>query len=338
LCIQFDCNRADFNRYLFKGLPSTVALQQGGQFDEADREQFVFKLKAQFDEKIEEGGSPASHKSIFAQTAQYLKWSDEHNVPAFTQRSLEGYMSYLDTKVMLGEYKNTSYKKIRSVMVTLFTKYLDLPHSYFDNIVIRDSSDSESFEAYSRSDLKQLLPFLRSLFKQTHQQFIQNPEKHINTSPRAKTMTFLWQGQQYPLAAGITKMMCAAAYLLSYYTYANTSDLFKLKQPNNASTKAGEMWYTMPAFKRRAFKTIHIEMGGHELEIPKYALDFFDKLRTASRRIHEDENASLLQTTTSNKTQPLTSSVLQGFLKIWVSKHFTFTDQTGRRLRPRVRA
>ncbi len=334
LCIQLDDYRADFNRCLFKGLPSTVALQQGGQFNEADRKQIIYQLKSQFDEKIEEGGSLASHKTIFVQTAQYLKWCDEHNTPAFTQRSLEGYMSYMDTKVMLGQYKGNSYKKTRSVMVTLFTKYLELPTSYFDRIVIRDGSDCEPFEAYSRSDLNQLLPFLRSLFKQTYQQFIQNPEKHINSSFKTKTMTFQWQGQQYPLAIGITKMMCAATYLLSYYTYANTSDLFKLKQPNNASTKAGEVWYTMPAFKRRAFKTIQLEMGGHELEIPKYALDFFDKLLAASKCIHDGENATLLQTVISKKTQPLTSKVLETFLSIWVEKHFTFTDQTNRRLRP----
>lgn len=66
---------------------------------------------------------------------------------------------------MRGEHKSSNYKRIRSAMVTLFTKYLDLPHRYFNNIVIRDSSDSEPFEAYSRSDLNQLLPFLRSLFK-----------------------------------------------------------------------------------------------------------------------------------------------------------------------------
>ncbi len=36
----------------------------------------------------------------------------------------------------------------------------------------------------------------------------------------------------------------------------------------------GEIWYTMPAFKRRAFKTIQIEIGEHELEIPKYAMTF----------------------------------------------------------------
>lgn len=131
-------------------------------------------------------------------------------------------------------------------------------------------------------------------------------------------------------------MMCTAAYLLSYYTYANTSTLLQLRQPNNASIFTGEVWYTMPAFKRRAFKTIQIEIGEHELEIPKYAMTFFDKLLKASRIISNDEQATLLQTISQKKIQPLQSSTLQAFLKRWVEKNFTFTDQTGRRLRPNI--
>lgn len=131
-------------------------------------------------------------------------------------------------------------------------------------------------------------------------------------------------------------MMSAATFLMAYYTYANTGDLFKLKQPENASTTVGEVWYTMPAFKRRAFKTIRVEMGEHELEIPKYSMDFFDKLLEASRLVSSDDEALLLQTIASQKVQPIKPKTLQAFLQIWVEKHFTFTDQMGRRLRPVV--
>lgn len=219
-------------------------------------------------------------------------------------------------------------------MLRLFSDYLDLPSTYFDNITITDNSDTESFEAYTRSDLNQLLPFLRSLFKQTTKQLIENPEKHINAYRRSPTMTFDWKGQRYELCSGISKMMCAGTYLLAYYTYTNTSDLFQLKQPDNASTSVGEVWYTMPAFKRRAFKTIQIEVGSHELDIPKYTMSFFDTLLEASRLISTDSNATLLQTVASKQRAPLKAVTLQDFLGRWVEKHFTFTDQTGRRLRP----
>ncbi|WP_025523471.1 hypothetical protein [Vibrio parahaemolyticus] len=339
LCIELntkDNNKADFNRFIVKHCPSTKQLQQGGEFETANREGFIFQLKSRFDETIEEGGSPNSLYNFFLETYRYLQWCDEQNIPSFSQHSLEGYMSHLDRQVMLGLMKNSTYTTKRSRMVVLFTQYLELPHSYFNNVVLRGKHDIEPFEAYTRSDLNQLLPFLRLLFKQTHKQFIEAPDKHINAHNSIPTMTFSWKGGQYKLCGSISKMMCAGTYLLAYYTYANTSDIFQLKHPNNASMTIGEAWYTMPAFKRRAFKTIQVEIGGHELEIPKYALDFFDKLLDVSKRINNGENATLLQTTASKKVQPMKTKTLQDFLSRWVEKHFTFTDQTGRRLRPIV--
>jgi hypothetical protein len=337
LCIQLDTEenrKADFNRFLVKGFPSTKQLQQGGEFQDADRKGVTLQLKSRFAEKIEEGGSHASLYSFFTRCSLYLRWCDKYNETAFTQASLEGYMQHQKTRVMLGEMKSSTYVGKRSTMSVLFRDYLDLPHSYFDNVTVLDNSDKESFESYTRSDLNQLLPFLRSLFKQSYQQFIQAPDKHINAHKSISTMTFQWKGGDYKLYHGITKMMCAGTFLLSYYTYANTSDLFQLKQPINASTTFGEVWYTMPAFKRRAFKIIQVEMGSHELEIPKYAISFFDNLLHASRLISSDENATLLQTVASKTATTMKSVILQAFLKHWVEKHFIFIDQTGRRLRP----
>ncbi|MEZ9541784.1 hypothetical protein AB4209_07420 [Vibrio sp. 10N.286.48.C11] len=339
LCIKLDARdnlSADFNRFLFNNLPSSKELQQSNQFKFADREGFVVQLKDSFSEKIDEGVSHDSLYGIYFEASQYLRWCDKKNEPAFTQSSLEGYMEHLQTIVMRGELKSSTYKNRRANMVTLFSRYLDLPHYYFNNVVIMDNSDRESYESYTQSDLKQLLPFLRRLFNQTYSQFIKNPETHIQAHKNTSTMIFEWQGREYKLCGGITKMMCAATYLLAYYTYANTTDLFRLKQPNNASISTKEAWYTMPAFKRRAFKTIQIEIGEHELEIPKYAMTFFDKLLNASRIISTNEEATLLQTIASRKVQKLQTSRLQSFLKLWVEKHFSFTDQMGRRLRPSI--
>ncbi|AYM85537.1 hypothetical protein [Pseudoalteromonas agarivorans] len=339
LCIQLEIgsnNKADFNRFLVKHYPSTQALQQGGEFEDANREGFILQLKSGFDEAIEEGGSHSALFNLFFTTSQYLRWCDKENIAAFTQFSLEGYMNHQNVRVMLGQIRSSSYTQSLSRMATIFTQVLDLPRSYFENVVVRDQSDAEPFEAYTRSDLKQLLPFLRALFKQTHQQFVSNPEKHINVYKATETMTFRWKGRDYKLCGAISKMMVAGTYLMAYYTYANTGELFKLKQPENASITLGEVWYTMPAFKRRAFKTIRVEIGEHELNIPKYSMDFFDKLLEASKLISDDGNALLLQTVASKKVQPIKSATLQTFLQRWMEKHFTFADQAGRRLRPVV--
>ncbi|WP_373938010.1 hypothetical protein L0990_00280 [Vibrio kanaloae] len=336
LCFQLGVNgnsRADFNRLLVKGIPPSKKLQQGHSFQNAQRESYILQIKSRFEEKIEEGFSLNTLYSYFIEISSYLRWCDKNCEIAFTQPSLENYMAHLQTKVMLGDLKQTTYGGIRSRMARLFQQYLDIPSQYFENIVVMDKKDSEPFEAYTRSDLNKLLPFLRRLFNQTYSQFIADPGKHINAHKLAPTMTFEWKDKSYPVYAGISKMMSAATYLLAYYTYANTSDLFQLKQPQNASMSVGEIWYTMPAFKRRAFKTIHIEMGGHELNIPKYAMQFFDKLLKASRLINTDENAALLQMVVNKNAQPLNAAAA-GNLSSWAEKHFTFTDPTGRRLRP----
>ncbi|WP_172580294.1 hypothetical protein [Vibrio harveyi] len=337
LCIRLETNNknnADFNRFLAKGFPSTNQLIQSGQFEVVDRKGFILQLKERFEETIKEGGSPNTLYTIFNDTSLYLRWCDKQSVSAFTQSSLEGYMNHLQTKVMLGEMKGTTYTQKRSSMATIFIQHLELPNSYFESVVVFDNNDEESFEAYTRSDLHQLLPFLRQLFKQCYNQFIEDPDKHFNTSRSTPTMTFKWKGGEYNLCGGISKMMCAATYLLAYYTYTNSGNLFKLKQPNNVSMTMGEVWYTMPAYKRRAFKTIQVEMGGHDLGIPKYALDFFDKLLNASKIISTDESATLLQTVAFKQVQPIKNTTLQDFLRKWVEKHFTFTDQQARKLRP----
>ncbi|MBF4232630.1 hypothetical protein EA002_23105, partial [Vibrio anguillarum] len=261
LCIQLDIygiQKADFNRFLVKHFPSTQLLQQGGQFEDADREGVILQLKQSFDKAIEEGGSHHSLYKIFSTTSLYLRWCDKQSVNAFTQCSIEGYMSHHNDRVMLGLMKSSTYAQIRGQMSILFIKYLDLSFHYFDNVVVRGCSDTEPYEAYTRSDLNQLLPFFRQVFKQTHKQFIAFPEKHFDAYKNVHTMTFHWQGVQYHLCGGVSKMMCAGTFLLAYYTHSNTGNLLQLSHPDNSSTTLGEVWYTMPAFKRRAFKTIQV--------------------------------------------------------------------------------
>ncbi|MDF9399754.1 hypothetical protein [Vibrio sp. 1180_3] len=336
LCIQLVANgncRADFNRLLFKGTPSSKQLQHGISFQDAQRESFILQIKSRFEEKIKEGFSHSTLYSYFNDMSSYLRWCDKSRAIAFTKASLESYMTHQQTRVLLGALKQTTYGLIRSRMVIIFQDYLDMSSQHFDNITVMDKKDAEPFEAYTRSDLNKLLPFLRRLFNQTYSQFIADTDKHLNAHKLAPTMVFEWKDKSHPLYAGISKMMSAATYLLAYYTYANTSDLFQLKQPQNASTSVGEVWYTMPAFKRRAFKTIHVEMGEHELDVPKYAMVFFDKLLNASRIINKSESATLLQTVVNKEAKPLNIGVVSHLFK-WTEQHFTFIDQTGRRLRP----
>lgn len=152
LCIQLetaDNHRADFNRFLVKHFPTTESMQQGKDFEHADREGFILQLKARFVEAIEEGGSHRHLYGLFFTASQYLRWCDKAEVEAFTQSSVEGYMSHLNERVMLGQLKNSSYKRFHSSMMTLFTQYLDLPRSYFNSIVVRGNGASINYVALS---------------------------------------------------------------------------------------------------------------------------------------------------------------------------------------------
>lgn len=340
LCLQMiteNKNLCDFNRLLYKNFPTTMHIQHGKPIVNANRSGFILQIKDCFAKNMEEGVSHDTLYNIFSVASQYLRWCDQEAVDAFTQISIEGYMSTLYERVLLGNLKRSTYTAKLSRMVTLFRDHLDLPSDYFQNITPTGKDDVESFEAYTKSDLKQLLPFLRQLFNQTSKQFLADPQKHIKAHRSTASMIFHWKGCDYHLYAAITKMMCAATYLLAYYTYTNTSDLFSLKRPKAASSSLSEVWYTMPAFKRRAFKLIQVEVGEHGiLDIPKYSMSFFDKLLEVSALLDDSDDALLLQTVASRALGPIKSVTLQDFFRGWAERHFTFTDQTGQKLRPTI--
>ena len=322
------------NRFLYKGFPSTKHLQQGRFAESAERDAIVLQFKDRFAEAIEEGVSLSTLYCYFIEISLYLRLCDKENIEAFTQVSLESYFEHLLIRVHLKQIKKVTYTKKLTNIAAVFRDFLDLPERWFLTIATTGKNDSEPFEAYTSSDLKLLLPLLRKLFDQTTAQFLENPQKHIAASQRVPTMTFHWKGEMYHLCGAISKMMCAATYLLSYYTYSNTGVLLGLTRPSNASMSVGEEWYTMPTFKRRAFKIIHVEMGQHTLDIPKYSISFFDRLLEVSKVIDDSKGALLFQTYVEGTIQPINKSKLQSFCGKWLDIKFQLTDQKGRKLRP----
>ncbi|MFS1904034.1 hypothetical protein BCU43_022495 [Vibrio lentus] len=294
----------------------------------------ILQLKSEFDDAIHEGRSHQTLYGLFRATVQYLSWCDTENTEAFIQTSLEAYFYQLVNEVNLQLIKRTTYTGKRAKLTVVFRDYLDLPANWFLPVPAKGADDGEPFEAYTSSDLKQLLPLLRHLFNQTAKQFLENPDKHINASNNTPTMVFEWKGNKYSLCGAISKMMCTAAYLLSYYTYSNTSVILGLARPKNAGVSLGETWYTMPAFKRRAFKTIQVEIGEHTLDIPKYSMQFFDRLLNVSQEIDNSDDARLLQVYVNKELKPVESRKLTDFNTKWLEKHFQLKDQKGKRLRP----
>jgi len=325
----------DFNRLLYRGVPSAKEIISGnGVF--AYREEIILTLKDRFEEALKSGSvSSPTLVNYYVEIRRYIQYCEKNHLELFTHNSAKRYCDFLYQRVMRCETKSTAYSSQRSKLNGVFS-LLDKPQNWFDDVIVASRDDVEPFEAYSQSDLKKLLPLLRALFKQTSKQFLTSPDKHRIAYKNVPTMNFRWNGKDYPLCTAINKMMSAATFLLAYYTFSNSTQLYNLNRPNRTSYSLKDTWYSMPAFKRRSFKVIHIEMGKHSIDIPKYSMDFFDKLLEVSKCIDGSENALLLSICVENKFRPLNGRTLTDFINTFLKKHFPMFDNRGRELRPQI--
>lgn len=325
----------DFNRLLYRGVPSAKEIISGnGIF--AFREEIVLTLKNRFEEALQSGSaSSPTLVNYYVEVRRYIKYCEKNNLELFTHNSVVQYCDFLYQRVLRRETKSTAYSSQRSKLNGVFS-LLDKPQKWFDDVIVTSRDDIEPFEAYSQSDLKQLLPLLRALFKQTSKQFLTSPDKHRIAYKNVQTMNFRWNGKDYPLCTGINKMMSAATFLLAYYTFSNSTQLYNLNRPSRTSYSSKDTWYSMPAFKRRSFKVIHVEMGEHSIDIPKYSMEFFDKLLEVSKCIDRSENALLLGICIGHKYRPLSGRTLTDFINSFLKKHFPMFDNRGRELRPQI--
>lgn len=269
---------------------------------------------------------------IFEHLRQYIKFCDKYSHPIFTNESVKHYSDELIYKNKSGALKNSSYTAIISATKRLFV-LLDLPGRWFDELPTLGRSQAEPFKSYSASDLKKLLPILRSFFKQISNSFLQNPKFYLSQGKNQTTMYFRWNGKIYPVYSSISQLMASAVYLLSYYTWGNTTTLFSLQRPEISKENVSNEWYQMQAFKRRAFRIITLQLGEHgHINIPKYSLEFLNQLIKVSKAVSVD-SVLLFQTGAFNRTTPLSASHLQCFNKFLKTK-FNLTDDKGCRLSP----
>ena len=323
----------DYNRVRFIGIPRPHKIKSGKSIKHANRDDFVYELKRTFDYLSLEK-SDATISNLFARFLAYLKWCDSNNKYPIQKQTIVKYCNYTYERYRKGLIKSGSYITIVSSLKVVLSslEYGETSSNWFESIIIVSNNDKESHEAYSGSDLKKLLPFLRAFFKQTSAQFLLAPKIYIAANKGTSPMSFEWQGKTVLVYLAINKMMVVATFLMSYYTYTNATQLYNIKRPKDISYEK-DKWYTMPAFKRRAFKTIHIEIGEHYIDIPKYCMDFFNTLLSVSKMIDKSDNAPLIQACWANKTAPMNGAFLRDFNNLFLRKHFPMFDAKGIELR-----
>lgn len=330
-----DIRHLDFNRFLYFGVPSAEEIYQGNVIS-AKREKQIIELKYRVEESLLSGSiSSSTLVNYYVEIRKYLRFCDEKNMYFFTKNAIDEYCNYQYQRVLRNEIKRTAYSTQCSKL-NKGLSIIDIPQSWFHDIAVVSRDCVEPYESYSQHDLKKMLPLLRALFKQTSTQFLQSPKLHCETYKTKPTMIFHWQGKDYPLCGAVNKMMSAATFLLAYYTYTNSTQLYLLKRPTRARFSVKDVWYSMSVFKRRSFKVIHVEMGDHSLDIPKYSICFFDKLLEVSECIDPSENTFLLHAIRNGVFKPMSGRILTDFNNIFFRDYFPLKDSQGRELRPQI--
>ncbi len=329
----------DFNRYRYRGVPKTHEIKQGN-VQLLDRDDIAQRLFITITSK--DDASPATKGNAFTAARRHFAFCDAQTPPLqpLSEMAFVKELEHNSIRQRLGEIKDSTESKLRGDLSSLY-QWLDLPMRHVYPQGGRSGrTQAEPTRGYSDADLKQLLPLLRSIFKQLYQQFIIDPELHIQASSNAHTMVFSWKGKDYPVAGGASKIFYVATFLLSYYTWSNSTVLYSLRRPQTSTHTISSNWYQMPAFKRRAFKTITVELGDHKkLEIPKYATQFFDQLMTVSKLVDPKPDGLLLPAYSyrKRKVQMMSGCLLNDFKANWLTKYFPMTDERGDVLWPTPR-
>ncbi len=273
---------------------------------------------------------------LFTNLRKYVAFYDGASLSVFTLESALAFGDHLVQRNKAGQLRNTTCTHILSALKQSFI-LLGRPGYWFDSLPTLGKSQATPHTAYSDNDLKKLLPLLRALFKQLSAQFLIDPDFYLFARNNRPTMTFAWKGSTFTLYGSVSKMMAAATFLMSYYTWANTTSLLSIQRPQETTLSAKEKWYQMPVFKRRSFRIITFRFGDHgQLNVPKYSLEFFSQLLNVSgiiARYWADEKApGLLITMRDSCASPLRAEELSRF-NIFLRETFNLKDDKGEQLR-----
>lgn len=321
----------DFDCYNFRGFPAKryCSTSQRVLREVSAESLFVAFRDADY--------ADATKMFLFAGFKKYVEFCDNRVLPVFSHESTLAYGCHIIERNKAGQLRNSTCTQIFSSIKRCFI-LMGQPDHWFDAIPTLGKSQATPYRAYSDNDLRKLLPLMRALFKQLSAQFLLNPDYHRLSRNNISTMTFVWKGSVFNLYGAASKMMAAATYLMSYYTWANTTSLLTIQRPEETTFSTKEKWYQMPVFKRRAFRIITLRFGDHgQLNIPKYSLEFFTQLLKVSDTIAEhwaeEEVPRLLITIRHSQAAPLRSQELTYF-NAFLRDKFGLRDDKGETLSP----
>jgi hypothetical protein len=317
----------DFNRFRYLSSPKVRQIQSGNVVF-ANRDKEVFRWFNAFQNANEY--SDVTLHGYFSDLTFYVKLIDDANLDFQSKQSVELFEMTLIDHVRLGKHSIGWARKILSGVRTVFQLFDWGVTNIFSSYPLF-KQESTPTPAYSDNEIKIILKLLNNLFSQLYDQACSDLDFHINTSSRKKIGTLSFEGINIEVCGVITKCFCLGYFLMSYYTWANSSCLLKLKRPIQKNTSNGK-WFSESVEKKRAGKFITIELGDNNSTIiPKHGLKLVERLINLSSLVSVDENR-LFNVCIEGAIRPLESHVLTNFTN-WVVKAFNLKADNGWPLR-----
>ena len=291
--------------------------------------------------KNNENWAPRTKITIFNTLVSFIRFCDKNKKYPYCEESINFYIVHLKEKHRKGLLKDSSCRSKIKNLKSVFDE-MSLPiHEWLGDEVIFGRTQQEPFQPYSKSDLNKLLKILYIFFNKLYSIFMKNQKFYIYAKKKSfnnhkYSEEVLFDGEPIKVNTIISKIACMSIYLVSFYTWGNTTQLYSLKRPTIDGLELDDYWIKMPTFKRRANKFVSLEIGDNDLMyLPNHATDLMIKIINFSRALDPNRNANLFNTAIGGTIKPLTSAHLSNF-NVWFKKTFNLQDDFGRPLAPQI--
>jgi hypothetical protein len=215
----------DFTRFFYKGVAFKRDLQRS---ESANRDADVLRWYRIFAETNEY--SDLTKQSYIRDFAKYVRFCDSKRLNPESSSAVESWERYLIEQVRISSMNVNSARK----MISCSKKCLEMlgnPSAEWFSPYGLFRSEPNPTQGYSDRELSSLIKIINSFFRQISKQIMDNPEVHLNASGNQRTASFTYNQHTHEIASPVTKCFSAAYFMLSYYTWGNTTVLLNMTKP-----------------------------------------------------------------------------------------------------------
>ncbi|MEF1291000.1 hypothetical protein [Vibrio sp. M260118] len=315
----------DFTRFFYKGVAFKRNLQHA---EPANRDSDVIRWYRIFSETNEY--SDLTKQSYLRDFAKYVRFCDSKKLNPESSTAVESWERHLIEQVRISSMNVNSARKMISCPKKCLEMFGNPSAEWFSPYSLFRSEPNPT-QGYSDRELSSLIKIIHSFFRQISKQIMDSPEVHLNASGNQRTASFTYNQHTHEIASPITKCFSAAYFMLSYYTWGNTTVLLNMTKPKEKVFEGGK-WFEQSVLKPRANKYVSISIGDNgTFHVPKIALRFFEQLLKLSSLISSEPH--LLWRAKKGNIAPLEQGHIQNFSK-WLQETFAIKSDEGEPLRP----